>query len=38
MATRIEPASSKPAKHGSSVLGRSAATGRYVLVPASKSG
>ena len=37
MSTRADPVS-KAAKQPSSVLGRSAATGRYVLAPASKLG
>lgn len=38
MATRTESASSRNDKSGRVVLGRSAATGRFVLKPASKSG
>ena len=38
MATRTESATTKSSKHGATVLGRSAATGRFVLAPASKSG
>ena len=38
MATRSDRARSKLGKHGSAVLGRSAATGRFVMTPASKRG
>jgi hypothetical protein len=38
MASRSDLASSKQGKHGTSVLGRSAATGRFVMAPASKRG
>ena len=38
MATRTESSRGKSPKHGAPVLGRSAATGRFVLAPASKSG
>ena len=38
MTTRTEAATTKSSKHGATVLGRSAATGRFVLAPASKSG
>ena len=38
MAIRTETATTKSSKHGAAVLGRSAATSRYVLAPASKSG
>ena len=38
MATRTESATTKFSKHRATVLGRSAATGRFVLAPASKSG
>lgn len=38
MATRSDSISHKPGKHSSAVLGRSAATGRYVMMPASKAG
>jgi hypothetical protein len=36
MATSTNSASPKSGKHGSLVAGRSAATGRFVLSPASK--
>jgi len=38
MATRSDTASNKAGKHESTVLGRSAATGRFVMTPASKRG
>ena len=38
MATRTDSATTKSPKHGATVLGRSAATCRFVLAPASKSG
>jgi hypothetical protein len=38
MATRSDTIGSKAGKHGSVVLGRSAATGRFVMTPASKRG
>ena len=38
MATRTESATTKSPKHGATVLGRSAATGRFVLAPASRPG
>lgn len=38
MATRSDTLSSKPSKQGNAVLGRSAATGRLVMTPASKRG
>ena len=38
MATTTATATTKTSKQGSTVLGRSAATGRFVLAPASKSG
>ena len=38
MATRSDTVSNKVGKHGSAVLGRSAATGRFVMTPASKRG
>jgi hypothetical protein len=38
MATRPQSNSAKSGKPAGSVLGRSAATGRYVLNPASKAG
>ena len=38
MATRTESTTTKSSKHGATVLGRSAATGRLVLAPASKPG
>jgi hypothetical protein len=39
MATRApESVSKKSVKHGGQVLGRSAATGRFILMPASKTG
>lgn len=38
MATRSDMVSTKPGKHGSAVLGRSAATGRLVMTPASRRG
>ena len=38
MTTRSQATNSKPTKRGVTVLGRSAATGRLVLMPASKVG
>jgi hypothetical protein len=38
MATRTESAITKSSKPGATVLGRSAATGRFIFAPASKSG
>ena len=38
MASRTDSATTKSSKHGATVLGRSAATGRFVLAPASKTG
>ncbi len=38
MTTRVETVTGKSSKQGSPALGRSAATGRFVLAPASKSG
>ncbi len=38
MATRPKSAGGKPAKQDREILGRSAATGRFVLKPASKPG
>ena len=38
MATRSDTVGSRPGKQESAVLGRSAATGRFVMTPASKRG